>query len=78
MSGRRGGSGSRPLPLAHRVESAPGRHQFYTVRVVDGRVEPVFKSSGDITSLARADGFIQIPASAEAVDAGTLVRVTFF
>ncbi len=27
--------------------------------------------------MARADGFIEIPASAEAVDAGTLVRVTF-
>ncbi len=66
------------VPLARRVTSTAGRHQFYTVRVVSGRAEPAFKASGDITSMARADGYIEIPADTEVVDAGTVVRVTFF
>ena len=35
---------------------------------------PVFKTSGEITSLARADGFFEIPADVERVEAGTIVR----
>ncbi|MEO7192559.1 MAG: gephyrin-like molybdotransferase Glp [Vicinamibacterales bacterium] len=65
-------------PLARRVSSAAGRHQFYPVRLVDGRVEPVFKSSGDITSMAGADGFIEIPADVAALDEGVLVTVKLF
>jgi molybdenum cofactor synthesis domain-containing protein len=72
----------RPLtveaPLARRIVSTAGRHQFYTVRLVDGLVEPAFKSSGDITSMANAEGYIEIPAQTASVEAGTSVRVTLF
>ena len=66
------------LPLARPVVSVAGRHQFYTVRVADGRAEPAFKASGDITSMAHADGYIEIPASTEIVEAGTMVKVKLF
>jgi len=66
------------LPLARRVVSAAGRHQFFTVRVADGRAEPAFKASGDITSMANADGFIEIPAAVDIVEAGTVVTVKLF
>ena len=66
------------LPLSRRVASAPGRHQFYTVRIAEGRAEPAFKASGDITSMADADGYIEIPASTDAVEAGTPVKITLF
>jgi molybdopterin molybdotransferase len=66
------------LPLARRIASAPGRHQFYTVRIAGGRAEPAFKASGDITSMANADGYIEIPADTETVDAGTVVTVKLF
>lgn len=66
------------LPLARRVVSTAGRHQFYTVRVANGRAEPAFKASGDITSMANADGFIEIPSDVEVVEAGALVRVKYF
>ena len=66
------------LPLARRVVSAAGRHQFYTVRVANGHAEPAFKASGDITSMANADGYIEIPSDVESVDAGTVVTVKFF
>ncbi len=61
------------VPLARRIVSTTGRHQFYTVRIVDGRAEPAFKASGDITSMANADGYIEIPAQTDIVEAGTVV-----
>jgi molybdenum cofactor synthesis domain-containing protein len=65
-------------PLTRRIVSTTGRHQFYTVRLVDGRAEPAFKGSGDITSMAHADGYIEIPAQTDVVEAGTMVRVKLF
>lgn len=66
------------FPLASRVISAPGRHQFYTVRIENGAAVPAFKASGDITSMSRADGFIEIPADVDVVEAGTVVEVKLF
>ena len=66
------------VPLARRIASAAGRHQFYTVRIESGTAVPAFKASGDITSMSRADGYIEIPASVDAVEAGTPVDVTLF
>jgi molybdopterin molybdotransferase len=66
------------LPLTDRVTSALSRHQFYTVRIVDGGVVPAFKASGDITSMSRADGYMEIPADVESVERGSLVDVTLF
>lgn len=66
------------LPLASRVASAPGRHQFLTVRVADDQAFPVFKASGDITSMSQADGYVEIPAGAESVEKGEIVEVTLF
>ena len=66
------------LPLSRRLVSTADRHQFYTVRIVDGQVEPAFKASGDITSMANADGYMEIPVSIGTIEAGTPVRVTIF
>jgi molybdopterin molybdotransferase len=66
------------VPLARRVVSTTGRHQFYTVRVEDGAAVPAFKASGDITSMAHADGYIEIPAQTDIVEAGELVEVKLF
>ncbi len=66
------------LPLSTRVVSAPGRHQFYSVRVEHGVAVPAFKASGDITSMSQADGYFEIPAEVETVEAGVLVQVTLF
>jgi molybdenum cofactor synthesis domain-containing protein len=66
------------MPLAARVNSTPDRHQFYTVRVEQGRAQPAFKASGDITSMSQADGYIEIDAGTTVVEAGTLVDVKYF
>ena len=66
------------LPLARRVVSTTGRHQFYTVRIENGSAVPAFKASGDITSMAQADGYIEIPAQTDIVEAGELVDIKLF
>jgi len=66
------------VPLGRRIESPAGRHQFYTVRLTDGRAFPAFKGSGDITSLSQADGYIEIPADQSVVEVGMMVEVTLF
>ncbi|MGE3509304.1 MAG: gephyrin-like molybdotransferase Glp [Vicinamibacterales bacterium] len=67
-----------PLRLGRRIVSAAGRHQFYTVRIENGMAMPAFKGSGDITSMSRADGYIEIPADQSTVEEGTLLEVTLF
>jgi molybdopterin molybdotransferase len=69
---------TRVVPLAERIGSVRGRHQFFTVRIADGKALPAFKASGDITSMSRADGYIEIAADIDAIDAGTPVDVTLF
>ena len=64
--------------LRSAVDSPATRHQIYPVRVDDGDAVPVFKGSGEITSLAHADGYFEIPAGIDTVAAGTLVDVTLF
>jgi molybdenum cofactor synthesis domain-containing protein len=66
------------LPLGRRVVSTTGRHQFFTVRIADGTAVPAFKASGDITSMSQADGYIEIPAQTDIVEAGEVVDVKLF
>ena len=39
---------------------------------------PAFKASGDITSMSKADGYIEIPLEIEVIEQGTAVEVTLF
>jgi molybdopterin molybdotransferase len=66
------------VPAAQRIVSTTGRHQFYTVRIVDGQAVPAFKASGDITSMAHADGYVEIPAQTDIIEKGELVEVNLF
>jgi molybdopterin molybdotransferase len=64
--------------LSDAVTSPAGRHQVYPVRLEGEEAVPVFKTSGEITSLARADGFFEIAADVERVEADTIVQVVLF
>ena len=66
------------VPAAHRISSVSSRHQFYSVRLVDGVAVGAFKASGDITSMSQADGYIEIPMGVDAVEEGEQVDVTLF
>ena len=64
--------------LARNVSGSVGRRQFLTVRVEDGEAVPAFKESGAITSIAEADGYIEIAENIDILEKGTPVTVTLF
>ncbi|MBI3988909.1 MAG: molybdenum cofactor biosynthesis protein [candidate division NC10 bacterium] len=66
------------LPLSRRVVSTIGRHQYLPVRIEDGEAVPAFKESGAITSMALADGWVEIPANVDLVERGEVVEVHLF
>jgi molybdopterin biosynthesis enzyme len=66
------------LPLSKRIVSSMGRVEFHTVRVEDGMAVPAYKESGAITSMAHADGYIEIPANVDLIEKGEPVRVVLF
>ncbi len=66
------------LPMSRRYTSTTGRHQYLPVRVEGGEVVPAFKESGAITSMADAEGYIEIPANVDLVEKGEPVLVKFF
>jgi molybdopterin molybdotransferase len=66
------------LPLGRAIARTPGRLEFHTVRIEDRTAVSAFKESGAITSMAHADGYIEIPADVERLKAGEVVRVVLF
>ncbi len=64
--------------LAKRVVSASGRKQFLTVRVEDRMAHPVYKTSGAITSMSQADGYIMLPVNLDVIEEGEEVDVVLF
>jgi molybdenum cofactor synthesis domain-containing protein len=64
--------------LSKAVKGDGEREQFYTVSVQNNEAIPVFKASGDITSMAHADGYIIIPIGTKLLEAGTEVNVILF
>lgn len=66
------------LPMARRYTSTTGRHQYLPVCIQGGEVVPAFKESGAITSMADAEGYIEIPANVDLVEKGERVLVKFF
>lgn len=63
--------------LGESVRGAPGRVMFLPVRLEGNKVYSVFKDSGAITSVARADGYIVVPQDTEWPE-GASVSVTLF
>ncbi len=61
--------------MAKRIVSSLGRSQFLTVRLEGNIAHPVFKESGTITSMADADGYVDIPADVDLVEKGEEVDV---
>jgi len=64
--------------LARRVPGSVGRRQFLTVKIDGGEATPVFKESGAITSIAEADGYIEIAENIDLLEKGEPVTVTLF
>jgi putative molybdopterin biosynthesis protein len=63
--------------LAAQIRSE-GRTQLFPVGIVRGVAYPIEKGSGAITTLSEADGFIEIPANVEMINADETVNATLF
>jgi len=64
--------------LSRRVPGSVGRRQFLTVKLDGDEAVPVFKESGAITSIADADGYIEIAENIDLLEKGEPVTVTLF
>lgn len=64
--------------LSRRVPGSVGRRQFLTVKIEGSDAVPVFKESGAITSIAEADGYIEIAENIDLLEKGEPVTVTLF
>ena len=64
--------------LSRRIPGSTGRRQFLTVKLVGDEAVSVFKESGAITSIAEADGYIEIPENIDMLEKGQIVTVTLF
>ena len=64
--------------LARALASAPGREDFYRVRLEEIGGErhavPLLGKSALISTLARADGLVRVPLDAEGLEAGEMVE----
>ena len=61
--------------LSQRIVSTSGRLQFLTVNVNDGVAHPVFKTSGAITSMSNANGYLVLPVNLDVIEEGQEVTV---
>jgi molybdenum cofactor synthesis domain-containing protein len=69
---------TREATLTRPLKSPVDRLQFYPVRLDGDHAVPVFKGSGDVTSLSDADGYVEVPIGVAQVDAGTRVVVRLY
>ncbi len=63
------------LPLARKVTSTVGLAEVVPVRRNEGKAEPLASKYLPISSLARSDGWILVPAESEGYAEGSLVQV---
>jgi putative molybdopterin biosynthesis protein len=70
--------GQRAKGRLARAVRSEGRHQMLAVGLSGDIVYPVDKGSGSITTLARADGVIEIPADVEYIEPGEIVEIRTF
>jgi molybdenum cofactor synthesis domain-containing protein len=61
--------------MGHRIVSGSGREQFLTIRLEDTTAHVAYKHSGDITSMAHADGYIILPINQDTLEEGEEVKV---
>ena len=63
------------LPLARKVTSTVGFAEVVPVRRHEGKAEPLASKYLPLSSLARSDGWILVPADSEGYAAGAMVQV---
>lgn len=69
---------TREATLTRSLRSPLDRLQFYPVRLDGHEAVPVFKGSGDVTSLSDADGYVEVPIGIATVARGSRVTVILY
>ncbi|CEG12343.1 MoeA N-terminal region (Domain I and II) protein [groundwater metagenome] len=64
--------------ISEKLRSNSDRHLFVTVKLENGCVKAVYKTSGAITSMSGADGFIEIPITKQVIEKEEEVEVNLF
>jgi len=64
--------------MGKKFVSGSGREQFLPVKIRNGKAYSTFKKSGDITSLAKADGYVILPVNLDVIEEGEEITVTLF
>jgi len=66
------------VKMSEKFISKSDRHLFVTVKLENGYAKMVFKTSGAITSMSEADGFIEIPTDKKVIEMSEEVEVNLF
>jgi molybdopterin molybdotransferase len=64
--------------MERKVYSTIGRYQFLPVKLEGETAVPVMRGSSSITTLANADGFVEIEENVEVIEKGSTVNVRLF
>ena len=64
--------------MERKVYSTIGRYQFLPVKIEGDTAVPVMRGSSSITTLANADGFVEIEENVEVIEKGSTVNVRLF
>ncbi|MBR9690583.1 molybdopterin molybdenumtransferase MoeA, partial [Candidatus Woesearchaeota archaeon] len=64
--------------LSRKIASTIGRYEFLAVNISEEYARPVMKGSSSITTLADADGFLEIDENTEVLNKDEKVRVILF
>jgi molybdopterin molybdotransferase len=75
MSGRKVRKNFTSAVMERKILSTIGRYHFLPVKLKEGTAVPVLRGSSSITSLAMADGFVEIEENVEVVEKGATVTV---
>jgi molybdopterin molybdotransferase len=75
LSGGNVGEMPTIMPLRRKITSTIGMTELIPVRFVEGMAEPLASGYLSLTSIARSDGWIEVPAASEGFADGTSVAV---
>ncbi len=64
--------------MSEKLRSNSDRHLFVTVKLENGYAKVVYKTSGAITSMSGADGFIEIPTTKHIIEKDEEVDINLF
>lgn len=78
MTGRKVRKSFVAAKMERKVLSTIGRYQFLPVKLEGAMAVPVMRGSSSITTLANADGFVEIEENVEVIEKGTAVNVRLF